>query len=158
MAIDRSFSAASATTSCASDTDVVTSTTVSSPLPCSAWATRSAATQSASAESSARITTSLGPASWSMATRPCTCRFASATNALPGPTILATAPMRAVPQARAAMAWAPPTRNTASSTPATTRAAARAGLRSSARGGVTTVTTGTPATRAGIAFISTDEG
>ena len=89
---------------------------------------------------------------------PRTWRLASATNALPGPTILATAGMRAVPKARAAMAWAPPTRKTAPSTPATSSAAASAGFSSSARGGVTTVTAGTPATRAGMAFISTEDG
>ena len=78
-------------TSSASSRDGVTSTTVSSPLPCSACARRSAATTPASAESSARITTSLGPASLSISTRPRTRRLAAATYALPGPTILSTA-------------------------------------------------------------------
>ena len=39
-----------------------------------------------------------------------------------------------------------------------TRAAATAGFDSSARGGVTTTSRGTPATRAGMAFIRTDDG
>ena len=56
------------------------------------------------------------------------------------------------------MAWAPPTRKTCSSTPATRIAAATAGFASSVRGGVTTTSRGTPATRAGIAFMRTDEG
>ena len=144
--------------SCARAAEVVTSTTVSSPLPCSAWARRSAATQPASAVSSARMTTSLGPASRSTSTRPRTCRFASATYAFPGPAIFATAGMLAVPKARAATACAPPTRTTRSSSPTSTRAAATAGLASMARGGVATRISRTPATRAGIAFISTEDG
>jgi hypothetical protein len=56
------------------------------------------------------------------------------------------------------MACAPPTRKTCSSTPATTIAAATDGFSSSARGGVATTMRPTPATRAGIAFMRTDEG
>ena len=63
-----------------------------------------------------------------------------------------------VPKARAATAWAPPTRITRSSRPTSTMAAATAGLASRARGGVAIQRSGTPAARAGIAFISTDEG
>ena len=55
-------------TSSARAADGVTSTTVSSPLPCSACASRSAATKPGSALSSASTTTSLGPASWSIST------------------------------------------------------------------------------------------
>ena len=47
--------------------------------PCSAWASRSAATISAVAVSSAITATSDGPASTSMPTLPYSCRFASAT-------------------------------------------------------------------------------
>ena len=54
----------------------------------------------------------------SMSTSPKTCRFASATHLLPGPTILSTRPMLAVPYASAATACAPPIRST-SVTPAT---------------------------------------
>ena len=84
-------SATSRAVSAASSREVVTRTTVSSPLPCSAWARRSAATQPGSAEASARIATSLGPASLSVSTCPRTSLFAAATQALPGPTILSTA-------------------------------------------------------------------
>ena len=47
--------------------------------PCSAWPSRSAATISGSAVSSAMTATSDGPASRSIATRPNSWRFASAT-------------------------------------------------------------------------------
>ena len=75
----------------------VTSRTVSSPLPCSAWARRSAATCPGSAVSSASTTISLGPASLSISTCPRTRRLAAATKALPGPTILSTAAIVRVP-------------------------------------------------------------
>ena len=158
FATDGTPSATRRATSSASSPEGVTSTTVSSPLPCSAWARRSAATNPGSAVSSASTTTSLGPASWSISTVPRTCRLASTTNALPGPTIFATAGTVSVPYAHAPTACAPPTRKTESVTPAMTSAAARPGLVSRARGGVTTCTRGTPATRAGIAFMSTDDG
>ena len=63
-----------------------------------------------------------------------------------------------MPYASAAIACAPPTRYTCSPTPATTIAAATAGFCSSVRGGVTITSRGTPATRAGIALISTEDG
>ena len=53
---------------------------------------------------------SLGPAIMSMSTWPNTSRFAAATYALPGPQILSTAGIDAVPYAIAATACAPPTR------------------------------------------------
>ncbi len=49
------------------------------PEPCSAWASRSAATQAGSADPSAITRTSLGPASASMPTCPITWRLASVT-------------------------------------------------------------------------------
>ena len=98
-----------------------------------------------------------GPATESIPTRPNTSRLAVDTQALPGPTILSTAGMLCVPQARAATAWAPPMVQIRS-TPASRAAASTAGS-SSPRGAGTVITTSpTPATRAGIAFISTDDG
>ena len=72
------------------------------PGACSAWAIRSAAVKSGRAVSSAITTTSLGPAIESMSTSPKTYFLASATNRLPGPTILSTArqPFDAVGQRR----------------------------------------------------------
>ncbi len=87
------------------------------PGACSAWAIRSAAAKSARVVSSAITTTSLGPAIESISTSPNTNLFASATNWLPGPTILSTftsgqPPTSARPYANAATACAPPTRYT----------------------------------------------
>ena len=56
------------------------------------------------------MTSSLGPATPSIDTRPTTWRLASWTQALPGPTITSTAGIRSVPWASAAIAWAPPMR------------------------------------------------
>ena len=53
-------------------------------------AIKSAATHSAGADPSAKITISLGPASMSMPTVPNTWRLASVTQAPPGPTIRST--------------------------------------------------------------------
>jgi len=64
---------------------------------CSACATSSPATSSGAAESSATTSTSEGPASPSIPHTPKTCRFASVTYTLPGPTILSTRAMVAVP-------------------------------------------------------------
>ncbi len=58
--------------------------------PCSAWVTRSAATMTGSAASSARTIPSDGPAGRSIPTRPATSSFAAVTQALPGPTIRST--------------------------------------------------------------------
>ena len=75
------------------------------------------------------------------------------TYALPGPTTASTAAIVSVPYASAATAWAPPTAYT-SSTPssrATTRIASD-GL------GVTTAMRRTPATSAGTAVITSEDG
>ena len=64
---------------------------------CSAWLSRSAAARAGSQVSSAMTRISLGPAIMSMSTRPKTCRLASATSALPGPTILSTRGTVSVP-------------------------------------------------------------
>ena len=88
-----------------------------------------------------------------MSTAPKSCRLASATQALPGPTILSTRGTVAVPNASAATACAPPMTNTRC-TPATLAAPA-----SPADGpGVTMTISRTPAMRAGTAVISTDDG
>ena len=98
-----------------------------------------------------------GPATESMPTRPNTSRLAVDTQTLPGPTILSTAGMLSVPQVNAATAWAPPMVQIRS-TPARPAAASTAGS-SAPRGAGTAITTSpTPATRAGIAFINTDDG
>ena len=86
----------SACTASARGMESVTSTAEAS-LSCSAWESRSAATWRGSLLPSATINISLGPAIMSMATRPNTCFFASATKALPGPTILSTQGMDSVP-------------------------------------------------------------
>ena len=76
----------------------------------------------------------------------------------PGPTILSTRRIAAVPYASAATAWAPPTRQP-SVTPAIFAAASTAGsTRPSSPGGVTSTISRTPATRAGTAVISTVDG
>ena len=68
-----------------------------------------------------------------------------------------TGAMLAVPQASAATAWAPPMRQT-SSTPARRAAASTSGLSAPPGAGTHIAMRGTPATRAGRAFISTEEG
>ncbi len=79
---------------------------------CSACATTSLATNAGSAVSSARTSSSLGPARKSIATSPCTSAFAAVTHLLPGPTTFCTRSICSVPYAIAAMACAPPTRYT----------------------------------------------
>ena len=66
-------------------------------LSCSACESMSAASHTGSAVLSATMSISLGPAIMSMATWPKTWRFASATKALPGPTILSTRGTVSVP-------------------------------------------------------------
>ena len=103
------------------------------------------------------MATSDGPANPSIPTIGAHLRFASATYALPGPTITSTARIDSVPYASAAIACAPPTRYS-SSTPASAAAARTVSSTvPSARGGEHTTTSGTPATRAGIAVMSTDD-
>jgi hypothetical protein len=51
---------------------------------------------------------SVGPAKRSMPTRPKSCRLASATKALPGPTSMCTGSIVSVPSAIAPTAWMPP--------------------------------------------------
>ena len=64
---------------------------------CSAWLSRSAATQPGSQVPSANTKISLGPAIMSMPTLPKTLRLAVATKMPPGPTILSTAGTLSVP-------------------------------------------------------------
>ena len=75
---------------------------------CSACEIKSIATHLGLQYLSAIIKTSEGPAIESMPTYPKTCLLASATKALPGPTILSTFGTTLVPKANAAMACAPP--------------------------------------------------
>ena len=101
------------------------------------------------------MSTSVGPAIMSIPTCPTTWRFASATHRFPGPTILSTRGIVAVPKASAAMAWAPPTWKMRV-TPESAHAARTASV--TPWGGTTATISCTPATRAGTAFITTDEG
>ena len=64
---------------------------------CSAWLSRSAATQAGSLPPSESTRISLGPAIMSMPTWPNTLRLAVATKMPPGPTTLSTAGMVSVP-------------------------------------------------------------
>ena len=124
---------------------------------CSACEKRSIAIQSGGVLPSAITRISLGPAIMSMPTRPKTRRLACATYALPGPTILSTRGTRSVPKASAPTACAPPIVNTRS-TPAIAAAASTIGLRTPSGVGTTITSSPTPATLAGMAFISTDDG
>ena len=127
-------------------------------LSCSACERRSAATCLGSLFPSATMRISLGPAIMSMETLPKTCFFASATNALPGPTILSTFGTVSVPYARAAIACAPPTLKILS-TPAIFAAAMITGLTEpSFCGGVVMTSSLTPAIFAGMASIKTVDG
>lgn len=85
-----------------------------------------------------------------MPTGPKTCRLASFTKALPGPTILSTRGTLSVPKAIAAMACAPPMRKIRSA-PARSQPATIAGW---AFGGRQATTSPTPATRAGTIVIT----
>ena len=99
---------------------------------------------------------SLGPAGESIATELATWIFASATYALPGPTIRSTRGTLAVPYASAAIAPAPPSAKTrsafASAAAASTTLAGRPEDRS---GGEQTTTSPTPTTRAGTTPMNT---
>ena len=76
---------------------------------CSAWESRSAATNRGLAVSSAITRISLGPATESMPVTPKHSFLARATKILPGPVILSTLGIVCVPYAMAAIACAPPT-------------------------------------------------
>lgn len=118
---------------------------------CSAWATRSAATNGTSAVSSASTQTSDGPAGKSMSTLLRSIILAPVTNTFPGPTIFWTGSIVSVPSAIAAMACAPPVLYI-SSTPAISAATSTRGLMGA---GVHMTTSSTPATLAGMAVMST---
>ena len=91
----------------------------------------------------------------SIPTSPATWRFASVTNRFPGPTILSTRGIVGVPYARAAIACAPPTRNTRSTPASRAAASTTSGV---PPGGVTITISPTPATLAGSALIRTVDG
>ena len=82
--------------------------------PCSPCAQTSSAIQSGFAVPSATTINSLGPAIPSIPTADDTSRLASCTYRLPGPAIRSTRPIASVPNASAAIAWAPPTAYTSS--------------------------------------------
>ena len=88
--------------------------TVSDPSPCSACAARSSDSASTSAPSDAITVRSDGPANPSIPTTPDTCRLASCTHRMPGPTITSTRGIDSVPYASAATACAPVTAKYAS--------------------------------------------
>ena len=96
----------------------------------------------------------MGPAIISMPTWPTTWRLASATQRLPGPTILSTRGTVAVPYASAAIACAPPIRKIRV-TPGE-RAGGEHRVGHAAAGGTTATISWTPATRAGTAFMTTE--
>ena len=98
-----------------------------------------------------------GPAIISIPTVPNTLLFASATYAFPGPTILSTFGIVSVPYAKAPIACAPPIEKIRS-TCATFAAAKTKSFLSPLGVGTTMISSWTPATFAGIAFIRTDEG
>ena len=93
----------------------------------------------------------------SMPTVPKTRRLAAATYALPGPTILSTAGIVAVPYASAAIACAPPIAK-ARVTPARCAAASSSACFTPSGVGTVMTMSATPAILAGKAFISTVDG
>ena len=101
------------------------------------------------------MSTSVGPATMSIPTCPTTWRLASATHRLPGPTILSTLGTVAVPNASAPTACAPPIRKIRV-TPDRAHAARTVSV--TPLGGTTATISRTPATIAGTAFITTDDG
>ena len=94
-------------TNLANDSEVVIKKQNVSVL-CSAWVIKSAATKFGSAELSAIIPISVGPASISIDVVLLTSDFARVTKEPPGPTILSTFLIVLVPNERAAIAFAPP--------------------------------------------------
>src|SRR5262249_36058476 len=119
--------------------------------------TRSAATCTGSADASARIAISVGPASASMPSRPRSSRLAATTQMLPGPVTIGARGHDCVPYANIATAWAPPTAYT-SVTPSSAQTARIVGCGRPpwARcGGLATAIEGTPATCAGTTFMTT---
>ena len=101
------------------------------------------------------MSTSVGPATMSIPTWPTTWRLASATQRLPGPTILSTRGTVAVPNASAPTACAPPIRKIRV-TPDRAQAASTVSV--TPLGGTTATISCTPATSAGTAFMTTDDG
>src|SRR5215213_9552616 len=91
-------------------------------------------------------------------TWPTSWRFASCTNALPGPTITSTDCTDSVPNASAAMAWAPPIRYTSVTSHRTHAARITGCALPPGPGGAQTATSRTPATRAVTAPITTVDG
>src|SRR4051794_7893526 len=127
--------------------------------PCSACSTTSIAASCGRTEPSPTTTTSDGPANDDgTPTTPATSRLARATYTLPGPTMTSTGRIVSVPYAIAATAWAPPMASTVSTPAIAAAARTSSGTVPSRRGGTHSTTSGTPATRAGIAVMSTVDG
>ena len=118
-------------------------------LSCSACASRSAASVSGFAASSATISNSEGPANMSIRTRSETSNLAAVTHRLPGPTITSQRGTSPQPPANAPIACAPP----AWSKPSTLATAAAASIKGDATGDATQMLV-TPATRAVTAVIN----
>ena len=93
-----------------------------------------------------------------MPTSPKSCCLASVTKTFPGPKILSARGIVSVPSASAAIACAPEARKTRC-TPASSAATSFSGCTlPSSRAAVTPIRSGTPATSAGSAVCSTEEG
>ena len=132
---------------------MVISTTDES-VPCSASISRSAASRTGSAVSSAITTLSVGPSSIIVVTPwRCISTWAMVTAGEPGPTTLRTLGIDSVPNPNAAMPAGPLTRNT-SRRPSLRHTTSTAGSTSPPPpgiGGTTSASCGTPATIAGTA-------
>mmetsp|Transcript_50617 Transcript_50617/g.126023 ORF Transcript_50617/g.126023 Transcript_50617/m.126023 type:complete len:210 (-) Transcript_50617:455-1084(-) len=121
---------------------------------CSACASRSAATVPGSAVSSQMTSTSLGPASMSIAVPDCDTRLlAAVTHWLPGPTMMSHLGTGPMPCESVATACAPPTLSIPSAL-----ATWAAAIVTWSGWGLATHTCLTPAARAVQAVMSTDEG
>src|SRR5574338_954689 len=119
---------------------------------------RSNATNFGFADSSARITSSVGPANISIETVSVTRYFAMVTNEPPGPTILSTDGIDLVPTASAAIACAPPTLNIKSAPQRSAATRTRGSILPCLLGGVTTTIFFTPASFAGTIDIIAELG
>jgi hypothetical protein len=117
--------------------------------------------EAGSACASAITITSEGPAGRSIAGPPSSIaswRFASLTQALPGPNSLSQAGTLSVPSAIAAIACAPPILNTLSMPQRHAACSTAGSALPSRRGGVHSTTSGQPASRAGTPSMSAVDG
>ena len=130
--------------------------------PCSAWVTRSAATRTGSALSSARTIPSDGPAGRSIPTKPATSSLAAVTQALPGPTIRSTGASCCPRVGETVGERADRLRAAGDQQAVDVEQAGRAEKdrvdAPSASAGEATTTSATPATRAGTTVMISDDG